>query len=256
MSSDRFDSLDKYYKQLNFFDLICTILFWLNASISILIFFTNGYQMWREILTFLFIFTTVIFFIADNYLSIYLIPSVESKRRVHLISKSLDVPLDYEITQKYYNNEIEPSIRKLGAHIFENSLFAKEVTRRMCSIERKKILIYAAIWILSLVVRTVDLEFIAIISQTLFTSTLLTKWLKLEYLRIKNEQIYNCLYDLFLLQRDEENARLSAKFLDCFVSYEAAKAYSGIKQSSKIFFEINDTYTEEWERIKEKLDIK
>lgn len=256
MSNERVDSLDKYYKQLNFFDLTCTVLFWLNASISILLLFVNGYQMWREILTYLFIVTTVIFFIADNYLSIYLIPTVEGKRRVHLISKSLDVPLDYEITQKYYNNEIEPSITKLGAHIFENSLFAKEVTARMCSIERKKILIYAAIWILSLAVRTVDLEFVSIISQTLFASTLLTKWLKLEYLRIKNEQIYNCLYDLFLLKRYNDNTRLSAKILDCFVSYEAAKAYSGIKQSSKIFFKINDTYTEEWELIKEKLDIK
>lgn len=220
-----------------------------------MIFFLNGYQLARVTLTYIFIITTVLFFIADNYLSIYLIPSVEGKRRVHLLSKSLDVPLDYETTQKYYNNHIEPSILKLGAHIFENSLFAKEVTARMCTIERRKILLYAVIWITSLTIRTVNLEFIAIISQTLFASTLLTKWLKLEYLRIKNEQLYNCLYDLFLLRRDNEDARVSAKFLDYFVSYEAAKAYSGIKQSSKIFFQINDEYTEEWERIKQKLDI-
>jgi len=77
----------------------------------------------------------------------------------------------------------------------------------------------------------------------------------LDYLRIKNEQLYNCLYDLFLLRRDNDDARVSAKFLDCFVSYEAAKDYSWIKQSSKIFFQINDEYTEEWERIKQKLDI-
>lgn len=255
MSGERIDSLDKYYKQLNFIDLVCTLLFWLNALISILIFFLNGYQLARETLTYIFIITTVLFFIADNYLSIYLIPSVEGKRRVHLLSKSLDVPLDYETTQKYYNNHIEPSILKLGAHIFENSLFSKEVTARMCTIERRKILLYAVLWITSLTIRTVNLEFIAIISQTLFASTLLTKWLKLEYLRIKNEQLYNCLYDLFLLRRDNDDARVSAKFLDCFVSYEAAKAYSGIKQSSKIFFQINDEYTEEWERIKRKLDI-
>jgi len=253
--SERIDSLDKYYKQFNFFNQIRTILFWFNASVSILIFFINSYQIGREILACVFIVTTVIFFIVDNYLSIYLIPSVEGKRRVHLISESLDVPLDCEHTQKYYNNDIQPSIRKLGAHIFENSLFAKEVTRRMCSIERIKILIYGGIWIVSLTVRTVDLEFIAIISQTLFASTLVTKWIKLEYLRIKNEQIYNCLYDLFLLRRDNDDTRLSAKFLDCFVSYESAKAYSGIKQSSKIFFEINDIYTKKWERIKDKLDI-
>lgn len=254
--SERIDSLDKYYKQLNIVDLVCTILFWLNALVSILVFFLNEYPAVRDCLTYFFIVTTVMFFIADNFISIYLIPTIEGKRRVHLISKSLDVPLDNEITNKYYNNDLEPSILKLGAHIFENSLFAKEVTSGMCIKERGKILIYVLIWFSALLLRTIDLEFISIISQTLFASTLLTKWLKLECLRSKNEQIYQCLYDLFLLHKEGNVSKLSAKFLDCFVSYEAAKAYSGIKQSSKIFFEINDTYTEEWERIKENLDIK
>lgn len=254
--SERVDSLDKYYEQLNFVDRVSSVLFWLNASFSILIFFLKGYPEVRTVLTYIFIINTVLYFITDNYLSIYLIPSVEGKRRVHLISKSLDVPLDNEITNKYYNNDLEPSILKLGAHIFENSLFSKEVTIRMCSQERKKIILYALLWVGALLLRTVNLEFLTIISQTLFATTLLTKWLKLEFLRNKNEQIYQCLYDLFLLYKENNDERLSAKFLDCFVSYEASKAYSGVKQSSKIFFEINDEFTEEWERIKEKLDIK
>lgn len=254
--SERVDSLDKYYEQLNLVDLFCTVLFWLNATVSILIFFLNRYHIASVVLTYIFIITTLLYFISDNYLSIYLIPSVEGKRRVHLISKSLDVPLDNEITDKYYNNNLEPSILKLGAHIFENSLFAKEVTSRMCSIERKKILIYSLTWLFALLLRTTDLELIAIISQTLFASTIITKWLKLEFLRSENEQMYQCLYDLFLLHKEENDIKLSAKLLDCFVSYESTKAYSGIKQSSKIFFEINDRYTKEWEQIKEKLDIK
>lgn len=255
MSRERIDSLDKYYEQLNFVDRLSSILFWLNALFSILIFFLKGYPEVRTVLTYIFIINTVLYFIADNYLSIYLIPSVEGKRRVHLISKSLDVPLDNEMTNKYYNNNLEPSVLKLGAHIFENSLFAKEVTMRMCSQQRKKILLYALLWVGSLLLRTVNLEFLAVVSQTLFATTLLTKWLKLEFLRNKNEQIYQCLYDLFLFHKDNNNVKLSAKLLDCFVSYEAAKAYSGIKQSSKIFFEINDKYSEEWEQIKENLDI-
>lgn len=253
--SERFDSLDRYYKQLDVVDNACTKLFWLNTIISILMFFLNGYPVERQVLTYLFIVTTILFFVFDNYLSIHLIPLVEEKRRVHLISESLDVPLDNETTNKYYNNNIEPSILKLGAHIFENSLFAKEVTSRMCSKERKVILLYTVVWLVSLINRTMDLEFIVIISQILFASTLLTKWLKLEFLRTKNEQIYKCLYDIFLLRKDSNDKRLSAKLLDCFVSYEAAKAYSGIKQSTKIFHEINEYYTEEWERIKENLDI-
>lgn len=254
--SGRVDSLDKYYKQLNSVDRISSILFWLNALLSILIFFLEGYPEVRRYLIYIFIISTLLYFVVDSYLSIYLIPSVEGKRRVHLISKSLDVPLDNEVTNKYYNNDLEPSILKLGAHIFENSLFAKEVTMRMCLQQRKKILLYTVLWVGALLLRTVNLEFLAIISQTLFATTLLTQWLNLESLRNKNEQIYQCLYDLFLLHKENNDEKLSAKILDCFVSYEAAKAYSGIKQSSKIFFEINDKYTEEWEQIKEKLEIK
>lgn len=255
MSRERIDSLDKYYEQLNFVDSISDILFWINVLVSILIFFLRSYLDVRTVLTYIFIINTVLYFIIDNYLSICLIPSVEEKRRVHLITKSLDVPLDNEMTNKYYNNDLEPSILKLGAHIFENSLFAKEVTIRMCSQQRKKILIYVILWFGALLLRNVNLEFLAIVSQTLFATTLLTKWLKLESLRTKNEQIYKCLYDLFLINKDKNDVKLSAKFLECFVSYESAKAYSGIKQSSKIFFEINDKYTKEWEQIKEKLDI-
>lgn len=253
--SERIDSLDKYYKQLNIVDLACIILFGLNLLVSIVMFFLNEYNEAKEVLSYFFIFTTVMFFISDNLLSIYLVPLVEGKRRVHLISKSLDVPLDNEQTNKYYNNDLEPSILKLGAHIFENSLFAKEVTSRMCTKERLKILTYFLVWFSALLFRTTNLELLVIISQTIFASTLLTKWLKLEFLRAKNEQIFNCLYDLFLLRRDNNDERLSAKLLDCFVSYEAAKAYSGIKQSSKIFFEINDEYTREWNLIKERLKI-
>lgn len=251
----RVDSLDKYYDKLNTLNDLCVWLFLINAIISILLFFLGNFHVLINVLNTIFIITTIIYFIADSYLSIYLIPSVEGKRRVNLISNSFDVPLDNETTNKYYNNNIEPSILKLGANVFENSLFAKEVTARMCVKERKKILVYVTLWVGALAFRNVDLELLTIISQTLFTSTLLTQWLKLEYLRNKNEEIYKCLYDLFLIYKDGKDKKLTAKFLDCFVSYEATKAYSGIKQSTEIFFEINDEFSQEWEKIKEKLNI-
>lgn len=253
--NERIDSLEEHYEKLNLVDKFNNRLFWLVAFLSLLIFFLKEYQEIRTVVTYIFIISTILYFIVDNYLSIYLIPSVEGKRRLHLISKSLDIPLDSETTNKYYNNNIEPSILKLGANIFENTLFAKEVTLRMCVIERIKILLYVLFWVAALLFRTYDLEFLSIISQTLFATTLLTKWLKLEFLRSKNEQIYKCLYDLFLLYNENNDEKLIAKFLDCFVSYESAKAYSGIKQSSKIFFEINDKYSEVWEKIKENLNI-
>ena len=47
-------------------------------------------------------------FILDNYLGVFKLPDVEDKRRVHLLSQSFGVPLDYEQTNLYYNNNLEP----------------------------------------------------------------------------------------------------------------------------------------------------
>lgn len=78
-------------------------------------------------------------------------------------------------------------------------------------------------------------------------------------LHSKNKAIYKCLYDIFLLHQkdssDGNEKKLSAKLLDCFVKYESAKAYSGVKQDSAIFHKINPEVTQEWEEIKQRLNI-
>ncbi|MCZ4246968.1 hypothetical protein BXO87_02385 [Bacillus sp. GZB] len=255
--SERFDSLDKYYKIINNFDLASRVLFWVNTILTVVVYFLDGNDQVKSILTGLFIITTLLYFIVDNSLGIFLIPGAEEKRRTHLLTNSFGVPLDSERTNKYYNNTLEPSLLKLGANIFENSLFASRVTSEMAKQERWKILFLALVWLVSLIIRNTDIEFISIVAQTLFASTLLSAWLRLEVLRKKNHDIYKCLYDVFLLRSrggaNEES--IYARILDCCVQYESAKAYSGVKQSSKIFFKINGEVTEEWEQTKRNLKI-
>ncbi|MCY8219412.1 hypothetical protein MOC90_06240 [Bacillus spizizenii] len=256
--SERFDSLDKYYNAINNLDLASRILFWVNTVLTVAVYFLDDYEQAKSVLTGLFIITTLLYFIVDNYLGIFLIPRVEERRRTHLLTNSFGVPLDNERTNKYYNNTLEPSLLKLGANIFENSLFASRVTSEMAKQERWKILFLVLVWVVSLMIRNTDIELISIVAQTIFASTLVSSWLRLEVLRKKNEDIYKCLYDVFLLRRDgggtnEESTY--ARMLDCFVQYESAKAYSGVKQSSKIFFNINDEVTAEWEQTKHNLKI-
>ncbi|MCY8123051.1 hypothetical protein MOC55_13660 [Bacillus spizizenii] len=256
--SERFDSLDKYYKTINSFDLASRILFWVNTVLTVAVYFLDGNDQAKSILTGLFIITTLLYFVADNSLGIFLIPGAEEKRRTHLLTNSFGVPLDNERTNKYYNNTLEPSLLKLGANVFENSLFASRVTSEMAKQERWKILFFVLVLVVSLMIRNTDIELISIVAQTIFTSTLLSSWVRLEVLRKKNKDIYKCLYDVFLLRRDgggtnEESTY--ARILDCFVQYESAKAYSGVKQSSKIFFRINDEVTAEWEQTKRNLKI-
>lgn len=252
---ERFDSLDKYYFKINQLDKLNTILFWINALLSIAVFFLGNYLILKEILLIIFIITTISYFLSDNYLSIFLIPNVEEKRRLHLLTNSFNVPLDNEKTNKYYNNNLKPSLLKLGANVLENSLFAKRVTQEMAKIERIKIASCIFVWLIALLIRTTDLELISIFAQTLFASTIIPAWLKLEVLSIKNNEIYKCLYDIFLFHSKNDEKKITARLLDCFIKYESAKAYSGVKQSSKIFQRINPEVTEEWEQIKRNLGI-
>ncbi|WP_409294208.1 hypothetical protein V1498_13330 [Peribacillus sp. SCS-26] len=254
--SERFDSLDKYYKTINNLDKTSKALFWINAALSIVVFYLEETTLLKNYLLGIFVLTTIAYFIADNYLSIFLIPNVEEKRRLHLLTNSFNVPLDNERTNKYYNNNLEPSLLKLGANVFENSLFAKRVSYEMAIKERKIIILFIFVWLLALITRTTNLELISIVAQTLFASTLIPSWLKLEVLRRKNNEIYDCLYNVFLFQNENDEQKVTARILDCFVKYESAKAYSGVKQSSKIFHRINAEVTEEWEQTKRNLGIK
>jgi len=256
--SERFDSLDKHYKIIDILNKTTTNLFWVNAVLSISVFFVNDLLDVKNFLLFVFIFTTLAYFFIDNYLTIFKIPNVEDKRRLHLLTNSFNVPLDNERTNMYYNNNLEPSLLKLGANVFENSLFAKRVTREMAKKERKKIVAFGFVFLIALSIRTTEIELIAILAQTLFASTLLPAYIRLEVLHFKNKAIYECLHHIFLFHdqnTNENDERLSAKLLDCFVKYESAKAYSGVKQDSKIFHKINPEVTQEWEEIKRRLNV-
>ena len=256
--SERFDSLDRHYKKIEELNMATSILFWMNAALSIVVFFVDNYITVNNILLFVFTITTLSYFIIEINLSIFRIPEVEEKRRVHLLTNSFNVPLDNERTNKYYNNELEPSLLKLGANIFENSLFAERVTHEMVKRERIKVGIFVLLFVIALVLRTTEVELISIIAQTLFASTVIPAYLRLEVLHSKNKAIFDSLYDIFLLhsqRTSDSDEKLSAKILDCFVKYESAKAYSGVKQDSKIFHKINDDVTQEWEEIKRNLNI-
>lgn len=255
--SERLDSLDRHYKIIDKLNTTTSTLFWVNATLSIAVFFVNDYLTAKNILLFVFTLTTLAYFVIDNYLSIFKIPKVEDKRRVHLLTNAYNVPLDNERTNKYYNNELEPSLLRLGANIFENSLFAQRVTHEMAKRERIKVGIFIVIFVVALMFRTTEMELISILAQTLFASTLIPAYLRLEVLRHKNKVIFDCLHDIFFFynQPTENDERLSAKLLDCFVKYESAKAYSGVKQDSKIFHKINLEVTQEWEEIKRNLNI-
>ena len=252
--NNRYDSLDKYYKTIELFEKISKILYLILFILSLVILYVNDKNV-NNILSGLFIIITLYFFISNNYLKIYLIPRIENKRRVHLLSNSLGVHLDYENSNGYYNNSIQPSLLKLGANVFENSLFSKAVVSKMLLKERMKIALYTCLFFGSIIYKGIDLSAVTIVAQTLFSGEIISKWIYMEFLQSENERIFDNMHRVFLSYTDNKKIEFNAQIIDNFVRYESAKAYCGIKQSTRIFFEINGETSNEWKEIKKTLKI-
>lgn len=250
----RYDSLDMKYKPIIVLNKYTNRLFWISAFLSLVLYYLRSPKEIAQFFTIIYIVATIAYFSISSVLNIYLIPRVENMRRRHLLSNSFGIALDTEVTHCYYNNNLDPSIIKLGANILENSFFAKSVTARMLVFERTKVVIYLIIWIIAMLLRDVDINLISIVAQTLFTSTIISNYLRLESLRAENERIWEELYSLYLTKGISSNIMIP-KILDNVIRYEAAKAYSGIIQSTRIFNKLNEDLSLQWNDIRSNLNI-
>lgn len=255
--AERIDELEKYYHPIETCEKWAGVLFFVSATLSILILYSNRieYQLLIDFISIFFILSVVAYSVLSNFNGFYLIPRAEGLRRKQLLSDAFGVPLTPEQTRLYYNNEVSPSAIRLGANVMENSFFAKKVCSEMAKIERLKIFLYILIWLFAIFYRSTNLNLLLTLTQVLFSGEIIFSWIKVEILRSRNELIYDKLYNLFLNKDSSEDHKLVAGILDSFASYESAKASASIKQSSKVFDRLNPQLTSEWEKIKNQLSI-
>lgn len=254
---ERVDELERYYKPIEQIDDLNAWLFWASAILSIAVFFKD-FLPWKalhNVLEISFILIVMVHLVLSLYVRYHLLPIAERKRRQQLLSDSFAVPLITETTQRYYNNEISPSISRLGANVLENTLFAKNIVAKMAIRERIKIFIYFLIWASALYWRTTDLGLLVIITQTIFSSEIIEGWLRVEVLRSDVEKFYEELYNKFLHKVDLSKSDGIASILDLFASYEATKSMTAIRQLRSIFLSGNPELSREWDVTRERLGI-
>ncbi|MCG7947317.1 MAG: hypothetical protein N0C84_13320 [Candidatus Thiodiazotropha taylori] len=255
--NERIDELEKYYSPIANCDGWAKGLFFVSAILSIVIPYPSlfPYPLLEAGVKIAFVLSVIIHSVLVHFNGLYLIPRAESLRRRQLLSDAFGVPLTSEKTQLYYNNEISPSVLKLGGNVLENSFFAKNVCGEMAANERIKILIYSVLWLMAILNRSTDLSLLLTLTQVLFSSEVIIYWLKIEVLRSRNETTYDRLYSLFLNKRVSEDQNMTAGILDSFAFYEASKASASIKQSTKIFNRLNPGLTKQWEKIRVQLQL-
>jgi hypothetical protein len=184
---------------------------------------------------------------------LYLTPRAEDKRRQDFFSSACGVGLTHEKTEGYYNNDFVEPIKRMAAQVLENSHFSKAIALRMARFERAKVAVYALAWLLCLLNRQTDLGIVVAASQAVFSEQVVSKWLRLEWLRIRFENTYDDVYRL--LQSRPTASKFNAMTLESLGMYETAKANGAVTLSSRLFRQLNDELSAEWERIKRELKI-
>jgi hypothetical protein len=255
MATERIDTVDNYFKRVNHVSTVSSLLFWLSVLCSFALFLTRYNANINYFVNVLFVIITFLYFIFSNWLSVFLLREAQSKRRVNLLSDSLGIKLDDEQTNLYYNNSQSPSIIRLGMNVFENTLFTWRITEQMVKLERIKVLLITISWILLVLLRDTNLNLITTVAQTIFTTGLVVSWIKIEVLRHSCGQIFNELRQVFLTNGLKANKKAISIILSLVFRYETTVASMGIHLSSKAFYKINPTVTEEWEKVKRNINL-
>lgn len=245
-----------YYEPLEQAETWSDRIFYATGILSIIVFLIEKNQ-YPDIYVFaqiVFLLCAVTGFFLSLAIRLYWNPRAQNKRLEDFLSNALGVSLNHERTSGYYNNEETCWIRKTGIQLLENSFFSKEIIALMCKEERIRFFAYIALFLLVIIYRSTPIDLIIVASQVLFTEQLLSRYFRVEWLKMRYENTYDSLYKIF--QAKPKLDILKAMILNNFVIYENSKANGAITLSSKIFDQHNPRISEEWDKIKDDLKLR
>ena len=241
---------DKYYSPLEKAEFCGNILFYGSALLSLVIPLVNKttYSLAYTITQSLFVLFVVFFFSVSIVIRLYLIPRAQENRLKDFFSHAYNIPLTDEQTDGYYNNNETTPIRRIAAQALENSFYSKDTILQMAKIERIKVIAYGTLWLAAILNRNTDLAWVSIGAQIIFSEQLVSRWLHVEWLRIRYECIYDELFKLFKSVTKKRNFEVIA--LEITTRYEIVKSSGQITLSKRIFEKRSKSNDKKWERVK------
>jgi len=247
----------RYYRPLELAEACSDWLFWIVAVLSVSAFAVErtSHPIMYDLVQGGFIIGVLGLFFLGQGVRLYWTPRAEDKRRQDLLSNSFSVAITHEQTSGYYNNEQTNPLRRLCASLLENSFFSKNVALKMAHRERARMSFYTAVWIIALLNRSTDLALGAAMAQAVFSEQIIAKWIRLEWLRMRFERVYENLYRLIQTTTNFNKDEFRVRVLEAFGEYETSKGYGGITLSAEIFERLNPPLSSEWTRIRQTLKL-
>ena len=142
---------------------------------------------------------------------------------------------------------------RLATNAFESSFFTERIAKRMFIFSTIKWLV-AILAFVVICVSHVNYKTIVLITQIIFSGTILANYAKhhIFYWRVRN--VYNIFFMQFItegIMRKEQIPPL----LDNLIEYECLKSFYQIRLSQKLFHKMNPTLSREWAEIAKKIRI-
>lgn len=247
----------RYYQPLEIAETCSGWLFWIVAALSILALAverSSSPSLYDFVQAAFIVGVLGLFFIGQG-VRLYWTPRAEDKRRQNLLSNSFSVAITHEQTSGYYNNDQTNPFIRLCASLLENSFFSKNIALDMAHSERIKVSIYATIWIIALLNRSTDLALGAAMAQAVFSEQIIARWIRLEWLRMRFERVYEGLYRLKQTTTNFNRDEFRVRVIEAFGEYETSKGYGGITLSAKVFERLNLSLSNEWMQIRQTLKL-
>jgi hypothetical protein len=247
----------EYYSPLRSAEIGAEVLFYIAAALSIAALQVDKatYSAAYDGVQSLFAVSVLAVFVLGLAVRLYWSTRAHVKRVSDFISSAFDVALISQPSAGYYNNaEVEP-FRRVAASLMENTLFSKSILQKMLVGERIKVAIYAAVWLFAALTRATDLALIAAVAQVIFSEQIISRWVRMEWLRNRVEQVYEDIYSLVQPASNRDTKEFKARTVECLMRYETGKAQAGISLSTRLFKRLNPVLTKQWDETARRLHI-
>lgn len=254
----REDSIgSEFYVPLGVAEKASNCIFYLAAALSIIVLLVDktAQSKLHEAVQATFAVAVIGFFIIGIVIRTYFAARAHSGRIADFVSNAFSVPLISSPSEGYYNTSADEPFMRMGGSVLENTLFTKSILVKMLRFERARIGTYVFIWLWAVLYRATDLELLTVAAQVLFSEQLLSRWVRMEWLRSRVERLYDDLYALIQSTSDLASKEFRARVVEALIRYETSKAQAGVSLSSRVFNKMNADLSLKWQTICSQLDI-
>lgn len=185
----------------------------------------------------------------------YWINKGNGARRVAQFADAFGVACDHPAREGYYNNSLQPGLRRLLATTGESSGLTREILEEMVREKIFKLAGFVVIFLCYIGYWRADSNIVAVIAQALFSGDLVGNLVNSLRYSWKVQRAHDSIITLFRTRADFDDPHTLAIGLSAHVDYECAKEEAGILLDSKIYDRKNPDYTRRWDRLRGEFKI-